>query len=123
MADPRKALGRWGEDLAVKHLEEGGYQIIKRNYRCTSGEMDIVAWKDDQWVFVEVKTRRGNRFGRPEDAKNQAKADRLVRVSETYLSDESICDANWRIDLVAVELDNRGRLTRVEQLENAVTGW
>jgi putative endonuclease len=123
MADPRKALGRRGEDLAARHLEKAGYQINARNYRCSAGEIDIVAWKDEIWVFVEVKTRRGNRFGRPEDAINPTKAERLIRVSEQYLSDMELRDVNWRIDLVAVEMDTNGRLLRVEQTENAVTGW
>jgi putative endonuclease len=123
MTDPRKTLGRWGEDLAARYLLDAGYLIIERNYRCAVGEMDIVARHGTRWVFVEVKTRRGNTYGKPEDAITRAKALRLLQVAETYLTEKEIDNVNWRIDLVAVEMDHGGRLLRVDQIQNAVTGW
>ena len=123
MSDSRKKLGRWGEDLAARHLRRSGLTIVALNYRCAAGEMDIVAKEGGEWVFVEVKTRRGTAYGRPEDAITRAKASRLLQIAESYMQEHNLVDVDWRVDLVAVELDHRGKLLRVEQVPNAVTGW
>jgi putative endonuclease len=123
VSNPRQKLGRWGEDLATRHLQAADYAIVERNYRCTAGEMDIVTRLGDEWVFVEVKTRRGDSFGLPEDAITPAKAARLLRVAESYLQEHGLLDVDWRVDLIAVELDTKGKLLRVEQITDAVTGW
>jgi putative endonuclease len=85
--------------------------------------MDVVTTRDAVWVFVQVRTRRGSRCGRPEESIDQAKADRLIRIGQSYLQDHAIEGVDWRVDLVAVEMDATGRLLRVEQLESAVGGW
>ncbi len=123
MSNPRQKLGRWGEDLAARHLQAAGYAIVERNYRCTAGEMDIVTRLGDEWVFVEVKARRGDSYGSPEDAITPAKAARLLRVAESYLQEHGLLELDWRVDLIAVELDTKGKLLRVEQIINAATGW
>ncbi len=123
MTDPRRQLGRWGESLAARRLQATGHRIIERNYRCPAGEMDLVATIGDQWVFLEVKTRRGDAYGLPEDAITPAKAARLLTIAESYLQARGLVDVDWRVDLFAIELDAGGRLLRTEQIENAVTGW
>ena len=85
--------------------------------------MDLVTQCGDRWVFVEVKTRRGSAHGRPEDAITQSKASRLLRVAETYLQEHDLLEVAWRVDVLAVEQDRAGRLLRIEQTENAVSGW
>src|SRR6202165_307436 len=101
-ADPRptarQGLGRAGEQLARRALESRGLVIVQPNYRCTAGEMDLIARAADEWIFVEVKTRRGNRFGSPEDAITPRKQAKLVKVAESYLLEHAITDADWRID-------------------------
>jgi putative endonuclease len=119
----RLELGRWGERVAARKLLAAGYAVIVQNYRCPAGEMDIVARDGDNWVFVEVKTRRGNRYGPPEEAITHEKARRLLRVAEHFLQERGLEDTDWRIDVIAVELDARGHLLRVEQTPNAVSGW
>lgn len=123
MSSPRQRLGRWGESFAARHLQQAGYCVVERNYRCPEGEIDIVARLGSQWVFVEVKTRRGDRYGAPEDAVTAAKAARLLRIGESYLQEHQLVDVNWRVDVVAVELDRAGALLRIDHIENAVTGW
>ena len=59
MTRKRQALGRSGEDLAVRHLTRLGYRVLERNYRCPLGEIDLIARDGDSLVFVEIKTRRG----------------------------------------------------------------
>jgi putative endonuclease len=119
----RLELGRWGERVAVEKLMAAGYTIVAQNYRCAKGEMDIIARDGEDLIFVEVKTRRGDRFGRPEEAITYHKAKRLLRVAEYFLQEHGLEDVNWRVDVIAIELDVRGRVLRIEQTPNAVDGW
>lgn len=122
-SDPRRSLGQWGENLAAIHLESQGLTIIERNWRCRGGEIDLVARDGETIVFVEVKTRRGRDFGAPEEALTPRKAQKLLNLGQIYVAEHDQDDTNWRIDLVAVELDERGRLLRCDHLPNAVLGW
>jgi putative endonuclease len=121
--DGRRVLGRWGESVAATHLEAKGYVILERNWRCRLGEIDLVAQTGETLVFVEVKTRRGRDFGMPEEGVTLRKSQKLLAIGQQYVFDHALEDVNWRIDLVAVELDKRGKLLRCEHVENAVWGW
>lgn len=120
---PRQRLGRWGEGLAASHLEAAGYTIVERNWRCTAGEIDLVARDRETLVFVEVKTRRGRDYGAPEEALTPRKAQQLLRLGGQYVAEHDLEDVAWRIDLVAVELDERGVLLRCDHIPYAVLGW
>ncbi|MDQ7028935.1 MAG: YraN family protein [Ardenticatenia bacterium] len=111
----RRVLGALGERLAASHLRRRGYRILDRNWRSPAGEVDIVAQHDGDYVFVEVKTRRGRAFGSPEEAVTSRKVERLCAVAEAWLADH-VGDAavNWRIEVVAVELDHDGHVVRVD---------
>ncbi|MEJ2747669.1 MAG: YraN family protein [Anaerolineae bacterium] len=122
MGNGRKKLGQWGETVAVHHLEAKGYDIIERNWRCRQGEIDLVARAGQEWVFVEVKTRRGRDSGTPEEGLTPHKSRQLLALGELYLAAHEL-DVDWRIDLVAVELDKTGKLLRCEHIPNAVLGW
>jgi putative endonuclease len=119
--DDRQGLGRWGEGLAAQHLAAKGYEVVDRNWRCERGELDLVARDGDCLVVVEVRTRRGRLLGTPEESITQAKQARLIALADAYVEE---CDwpGYWRIDVVAVEMDRRGRLLRVDHYENAITG-
>ena len=119
--DDRRGLGRRGEELAARHLAARGYDIVARNWRCEAGELDLVARDSAGLVFVEVRTRRGGALGTPEESITPAKQARLISLAEAYVQVHD-WPGDWRIDVVAVEMDRRGRLLRVEQYENAVTG-
>lgn len=121
--DPRRRLGQWGENVAAVHLEAAGYQIVERNWRCRGGEIDLVARDGEAMVFVEVKTRRGRDFGAPEEALTPHKARKLLELGQQYMVDHDLDDIDWRIDLVAVELDDRGLMLRCDHIPNAVLGW
>lgn len=120
MTKTRQALGQRGEALAAEKLLAGGYVIVDRNYRCPAGELDIVARQGEQWVIVEVRTRRGRMYGTPEESITPRKRAHLIAAAQTYLQDHDLNNVDWRIDLVAVELSEKGQLLRVEQVENAV---
>ncbi len=117
----KRGLGSTGEQLAARELQRRGLQIVQSNYRCAVGEMDLIARSADEWVFVEVKTRRGDKFGLPEEAVNPRKQKKLIDVAESYLQEHELEDIRWRIDVVAIEMDPRGRLLRVDVIENAVS--
>ncbi len=116
-----QGLGRKGEELAQRFLQERGYRILAQNYRCAAGEMDLIAEAGGYVAFVEVRTRRGRAFGTPEESLTPAKKRHLRAVAETYLQETARADCDWRIDLIAVEMDRAGRLRRIELIENAVT--
>lgn len=77
-------LGRAGEDRATRHLTERGYRILDRNWRCTQGEIDIVAERDGTICIVEVKTRRSIAFGHPFEAVDERKRERLWRLAYAW---------------------------------------
>ncbi len=112
----RQKLGRTGERLASKHLEKAGYQIIERNYRTRSGEIDLIAMDGEILVFIEVKTRSSNRFGDPLEAVTPAKCRQIARVALEYLSRGGYRGCPARFDVVAVLT---GPPDRVEVVRNA----
>lgn len=123
MSNERQKLGRWGEQLAAEYLESQGYKLLERNWRCRRGEIDLVAQAGDVLVFVEVKTRRGRNYGTPEEAITSYKSKRLLELSQRYLLERDLDDVEWRVDLVAVELDRQGTLLRCEHVPNIVWAW
>lgn len=82
----RGEAGLSGEDSACAYLEAHGYKILKRNYRCYSGEIDIIASKDNVLSFVEVKTRSNVRYGLPREAVTYDKQRKIRRSAENYLA-------------------------------------
>jgi putative endonuclease len=118
--DQKRRLGRRGEDIAVGHLQRCGYVIVTRNWRCPSGEVDIVAREGETLAFVEVRTRRGERFGTPEESITPDKQAKLVTLAETYLQEEDLADVAWRIDVVGIVLGQQGEVRRVNLIRNAV---
>ena len=120
MSKARQILGRLGEDLAARHLESRGYRLIERNYRCSTGEMDIIARDGGYIAFVEVRTRRGRSHGTPEDSITPTKQRKLVEVAMCYLDERGLGDVDWRIDVVAIEMDFDGRVRRLNVITSAV---
>jgi putative endonuclease len=109
-----------GESLAVRHLQELGYVILERNYRCRDGEVDIVARDGDRLAFVEVRARRTQAYGTPEESVTLRKQERLARVARSYLQENGCADVDWGIDVVALEFTPGGILERLELIRNAV---
>ena len=119
-----------GENLAVEALVEAGMSIVERNWRCARGELDIVAHDaapdyaqgglSATWlVLVEVRTRRGRAFGSARQAVDGRKQAKLVEVASLYVQ-KTGWNGPWRIDVVAVQMDKRGRLESIDLIRNAV---
>lgn len=99
----KKDLGELGEDLASRFLKEEGLTIIKRNYRCPRGEIDIIAEDADILVFIEVRLRTSGFRGYAEESIVPQKSQRLKRVAEFYLVDRGYADwPRLRFDLIAI---------------------
>lgn len=120
LGDPRRDLGRAGEDIATRHLAQLGYEIVARNVRLPGGELDVVAREGDCLVFVEVRARRGRSHGTPEESITPAKQARLRLLAEAYLQALPVPPPNCRIDVVAVEFSPNGRLLRVDLYRDAL---
>jgi putative endonuclease len=122
MKGARKQLGDVGEEIAARELIRRGYTVRERNWRCPEGELDIIAEQGESLVFVEVRARRGDRFGTPEESITPAKRAHLIAAAQAYLQAQSLQDRDWRIDVVAVAMSDRGQLQRVDVIENAIEG-
>jgi len=107
MSFKRQDLGKKGEEIAINFLIKKHYQILARNFRFSSlGEIDIIACdKDKQLVFVEVKTKKSEDFGLPEEELTFNKKKKLIKMAEIYLSHYRPQEENWRIDLIAIDID------------------
>lgn len=108
-------VGRYGEEVVARRLAADGWEIVSRNWRCTHGEIDIVAVDGDDLVVVEVKTRRSARFGSPQEAVTRDKLHRLRRLAAAWLHEQDRHFAGVRIDVAAVTLGHAGAAT-VEHL-------
>ena len=116
----RRDLGDFGERVAKAHLEAKGYRILATKFRCREGEVDIVAERDGVVAFVEVKTRRGDAMGAAVEAIDARKAARLLLAADAYGLDRPGLPEDRRIDLIAIDLDARGKVLSVEHIESAV---
>lgn len=96
----KKLLGREGEKLTEKYLKKRGYKILARNYVTPFGEADIIAEKDGETVFVEVKTRSGNGFGTPAEAVGRKKRERYRKIAEYYFFTNEESDFSFAVSEV-----------------------
>jgi putative endonuclease len=104
----KDGLGRYGEDVAARHLGEAGLTILERNWRCDLGELDIVAREGGVLVVCEVKTRSGEGYGSPFEAVTPVKAARLRRLAARWLAEHDVAAAEVRFDVVGVLRASRG---------------
>ena len=116
----RQEVGRLGEKAAQKFLKKRGYRIRETGFRCPHGEIDIIARQKDYLVFVEVRTKTSLEFGTPEESITQAKKKKLIASALTYTNTHQKLPSLWRIDVVAIELDDKGKTKRIELIENAI---
>jgi len=116
----RKTTGIIGEKLARDFLRKRGYRILETNYRCPKGEVDLIAEHKDFLVFVEVRAKRSRDFGTPEESITPTKMEHLRTVAAHYCQTHHNLPQLWRIDVVAVELGQKGKPLRIELIENAV---
>ena len=105
MKTQKQLLGNLGEDLAVEFLEKQGYKIIERNLKTGRvGEIDIIARKDDELIFIEVKTKSNHETGLPEEEFNFYKKKKMQRAIQSYLWKNNFQNESIRVDLIAIDV-------------------
>ncbi|MGM1019981.1 MAG: YraN family protein [Bacillota bacterium] len=102
--DQRKAKGALGEQAAASFLENLGYRIIERNWRCRSGEMDLIAAQHDILVFIEVRSRSSSNYGTPAESITARKITQVRQTAAVYLHMNGIEDVPIRFDMISVRL-------------------
>jgi putative endonuclease len=117
MGEQRRTVGNAGEDAAVQYLLRRGYHILQRNYRCRFGEIDLIARDGGTLAFVEVKTRRSQRYGPPASAVTFVKQRHLIKASQMYMTQMNKADELCRFDVVTIEMDAHGM--RIELIKDA----
>jgi putative endonuclease len=117
MSDARQVLGRQGEQVAERFLTRKGYRVVERNYRCPAGEVDLIVLDRRVIVFVEVKTRSGERFGTPLEAVEARKQHKMMRAAQFFLTQKGLHQRDARFDVVGISWP--GGKPIVEHIENA----
>lgn len=115
----RQELGSKGEDIAVRFLKKKGYRIIRRNYRCKYGEIDIIAEHDNITAFIEVRTIQAENFGTPQDFITNIKTEHISKSALNYIKKENLFDRSCRFDLVAINFSDTLSEPKIEHIENA----
>jgi ribonuclease HII len=113
-----KKLGRWGEKRAIKFLQNNGYKILNQNVRTRNGEVDIVAEDNGTVVFIEVKTRFSQNFGRGEEALSLFKQRRLIKVAFQIMKNRHLADRDFRFDVLSLFWD-RDKKWKMGLIKNA----
>jgi len=117
MTRERITLGKLGEYLARERLKDLGYRILKTNYRCSLGEVDLVARDGDVLVFVEIKTRKNKSLGQIKEAVNRRKQTQLSKVALAYLKSNNLWGSKARFDVVSIRLIDGKK--EIEIIKNA----
>lgn len=113
----KKELGNLGEQIAVEYLENNKYQIIKRNFYCRQGEIDIIAKDKEEVVFIEVKTRSNINFGKPSEAVNYIKQKHIYKSAQYFLYKTNSLDMLTRFDVIEVLIDKgRFNIKHIKQI-------
>jgi putative endonuclease len=110
------SLGKEGEEIALRYFRKRGYGIIERNYRTPFGEIDLIAKDGDVIVFIEVKTRADSAFGRPFEAVDRKKREKMRKVSLSFMK-KLRKEVPARFDVLSIDMGN-GR-ERIEHIRDA----
>jgi putative endonuclease len=110
-----KQFGQLGEDIAAEYLQQKGYKILTRNYRCGRVELDIICEVNNEIVFVEVKTRTSDVMAYPEQAVGKSKQRNIRLAAENFLEENQIT-RSARFDIIAVV---KGTKFEIEHIEDA----
>ncbi|MDO4593912.1 MAG: YraN family protein [Tissierellia bacterium] len=111
----KREIGDYGERVAVKYLEKKGYTILERNYLKKTGEIDIIAKKDDIISFIEVKTRKNFQNSYASEAVNYYKQQRIIKTAQNYIVEKNYLDLKLSFDVCEVYTE----IKKIKFIENA----
>lgn len=112
----KQLIGKKGEDIAVNFLLENDYEIIARNYRYKRSEIDIICKKNAFLVFIEVKTRKNNIFGFPEEQISQNQIRNIQNAAIHFQNNTTISYSLVRYDVISILINNN--ISNVTHLED-----
>lgn len=119
MLSEKRKFGDVGEKIAYKYLKSNDYSIIKRNYQIKFGEIDIIAKKNKEIIFIEVKTSNVQSLICPEENLTRSKLNKLSKTIEIYLSSNVIPETHtWRLDLISIKLNTETGKASLEHFKN-----
>lgn len=110
-------IGKLGEEIARKYLENKGFEILTQNYRTKYGEIDLVSKDKNELVFIEVRTKTKEDFGMPEETLNRKKIAKLKRNALFYTNRIS-WKGPFRLDALCLVLDEKNQPTRIDHYQN-----
>ena len=117
--DNKHIVGQRGQEAAEKFLQNKGYEILARNYRLKTGEIDLILKHGTYIIFVEVKFRKSMTYGLPREAVGYTKQKRIINTALHYLTRNKLTENDIRFDVVEV-LEQHGKLY-VSHIEDAFT--
>lgn len=119
MRDRRVEKGRQAEAAARRHLEAKGWRILATNWRCGTGEIDIVAQDGGCLVFVEVRSRSSTRFGTAVESVDWRKRRKVRQAAVAFLAANRVCTPRFRFDIISIQVYGNGQDPVLEHIENA----
>jgi len=105
--------GKEGEKIAAAFLKKNGYRILETNFRCAAGEIDIIARDKNELVFIEVKTRKSEKMGFPEQAVGIKKQKKISQLALWYFQKKNISETAARFDVLAIIMQPAGNEIRL----------
>lgn len=114
----KQKTGKSGEDIATEYLENKGYCILERNFRCNQGEIDIIALDKNEIVFIEVKTRSNQNYGLASEAVNKQKKNHLIKTIKYYIYIRNLEKEYIRIDVIEIYIKNKK--TYINHIKQAI---
>ena len=118
MNDQRQRLGDLGEEVAVNYLKKKGYKILKRQFKSKFGEIDIIVSKGESLVLVEVKTRKSNEFGVPEEAVNERKLEKIIATGNCYQEKLKGKYEEIQVDVISIIVASDMKVQELKHLTN-----
>ena len=115
----KDSIGKKGEEIAVKYLQDKGFEIIEQNWHCQWGEIDIIAKTQSVWIFCEVKTRTSESTQQAFMNISTSKRKKLIASAQQYLHEHELDDAIWQIDAIGIAL-TRNQIPKIDHVEDAL---
>jgi len=119
MSTNKISLGKKGEELALSYLKSKKFKIIEKNLRNRFGEIDIICEHQNSIIFIEVKTRRSNKYGCPEEAITINKQRKIIMNALSYLTRYHLGKKNSRFDVLVVSISDNCTIKNIKHIENA----
>jgi putative endonuclease len=120
LTNSKKLLGSYGEKLALDYIRKQNYKLLGQNWRCRTGELDLIAEKEGVIVFIEVRTRRlTGTFGWAQESVDFRKRRQVKETAQVFLQRRNWFDRQIRFDVIAVHMDACGTNHQLEHIVNA----